>query len=128
LQKLVADVLTAWRSAERLAAELPADSPKRPAVLAAVDQLQRTFNELTLASGPEDVVAAEASEADAALRATSRDIAADARRLHAIENSKQGAIGDDERVVELSVQAQELSLDIAEKAQMELDLAKETAG
>ncbi|MEA2675859.1 MAG: hypothetical protein QOI92_3051, partial [Chloroflexota bacterium] len=46
VQKLVADVLTVWRSAERLAAEMPADSPKRLAVLAAAEQLQITFNEL----------------------------------------------------------------------------------
>jgi hypothetical protein len=128
VQKLVSDVLTVWRSAERLAGELPADSPKRSAVLAAAEQLQLTFNELTLASGADDEAIPERSEADAALEATSKDIAADARRLHAIENSKQRAIGNDERLVDLSLKARELSLDIAAKAQVELDLAEGTSG
>jgi hypothetical protein len=128
VQKLVADVLTVWRSAERLAAEMPADSPKRLAVLAAAEQLQITFNELTLASGADDEATPEPSEADEALRATSQDIAADARRLHAIENSKQRVMGSDERLVDLSLKAKELSLDIAAKAQIELDLAEGTSG
>jgi hypothetical protein len=128
VQKLVADVLTVWRSAERLAAEMPADSPKRLAVLAAAEQLQITFNELTLASGADDEATPEPSEADEALRATSQDIAADARRLHAIENTKQRVMGSDERLVDLSLKAKELSLDIAAKAQIELDLAEGTSG
>jgi hypothetical protein len=128
VQKLIADVLTAWRSAERLASEMPADSPKRPAVMAAAEQLQLTFNELTLASGADEEAIPERSEADEALEATSKDIAADARRLHAIEQGKQRAIGDDERLVDLSLKAKELSLDIAAKTQVELDLAKGTAG
>ena len=128
VQKLVADVLTVWRSAERLAAEMPADSPKRAAVLAAAEQLQLTFNELTLAAGADDEEIPERSEADEALEATSKDIAADARHLHAIENSKQRAIGNDERLVDLSLKAKELSLDIAAKAQVELDLAEGTTG
>jgi hypothetical protein len=128
VQKLVADVLTVWRSAERLAAEMPADSPKRLAVLAAAEQLQITFNELTLASGADDEATPEPSEADEALRATSQDIAADARRLHAIESTKQRVMGSDERLVDLSLKAKELSLDIAAKAQIELDLAEGTSG
>jgi hypothetical protein len=128
VQKLVADVLTVWRSAERLAAEMPADSPKRPAVVAAAEQLQLTFNELTLALGSGDEATPEPGEMDEALRETSRDIAADARRLHAIESTKQRVIGNDERLVDLSVKARELSLDIAAKAQNELNLAKEAAG
>ncbi|MEA2674859.1 MAG: hypothetical protein QOI92_2051, partial [Chloroflexota bacterium] len=86
------------------------------------------FNELTLASGADDEATPEPSEADEALRATSQDIAADARRLHAIENSKQRVMGSDERLVDLSLKAKELSLDIAAKAQIELDLAEGTSG
>lgn len=129
MQKLVAEVMTAWRSAERVAADLAPDDPARAAALAAVEQLQATFNELTAA-----LRAAEAhanvprSEVDEALRATATDIASDAKTLQGLERAKASLRADDKRVADLSLEAKELSVEIAAKTQAELNLAKEAAG
>ena len=128
MQKLVSEVMTAWRSADRLLAEMAPDDPARAAVIAAAEQLQSTFNELTMASG---AIGAEpqggSSGFEAAVRETSKDIAADARRLHAIETAKARTRSDDERLVALSIEAEELGDEIAAKTQAELNLAKEAA-
>jgi hypothetical protein len=128
VQKLVAEVLTAWRSAERVVADLAPDHPARAAALAAVDQLQTTFNELTAALRVTEAQAnVPRSGLDEALRATATDIASDAKALHALERTKASLRADDERVEDLSVEAKELSVEIAAKTQAELNLAKEAA-
>lgn len=129
MQKLVGEVMTAWRSADRLAAELAPDDPARAAVLAAAEQLRATFNELTMASGASDSQPSDRqSDLEAAVHETSRNIAADARRLHAIETAKAHTRADDERLVALSIEAEELGDEIAVKTQDELNLAKEATG
>lgn len=129
MQKLVGEIMTAWRSADRLAAELAPDDPARAAVLAAAEQLQATFNELTMASGASDSQAAgRPSDLEVAMHETSRSIAADARRLHAIEAVKARTRADDERLVALSIEAEELGDEIAAKTNDELNLAKEATG
>ena len=129
MQKLVADVLNAWRSAERLAADLPPDDPARDAVVAAVEQLQATFNDLTIASGARQQQATDADRgAKAVVHEISNDIAADARRLHAIETKKSRIGANDQRLVDLSVEAKELGEAIATKAAAELDAAQEAVG
>ena len=127
MQKLVADVLTAWRSAERLAADLSPGDPAHSSVIAAVEQLQAIFNDLTLASGarPE---AAGGGVGQSPVHEISKDIAADARRLHAIETKKTRIPAGDARLVDLSVQAQQLGEDIAEKATAELEAAENAVG
>jgi hypothetical protein len=124
MQKLVSDVLTAWRSAERLAADLSPDHPARAAVLAAVEQLQGTFNDLTMASGEREEQPGGRIEPVGAVREISQDIAADARRLHSIESQKS-RISAGKRLVDLSHEARELSIDIATKAEAELEAAEE---
>jgi hypothetical protein len=47
VQKLVAEILAAWRRAERLAATLPPDSPEREAAQRACDRLRDAYQELT---------------------------------------------------------------------------------
>ena len=128
MQKLVADVMNAWRSAERLAGDLPLDDLARPAVMAALEQLQATFNALTMASNDRQGQAASRSGAASAVHELSQDIAADARRLHAIETKKAGIGVGDQRLVELSVEARDLGENIAEKAAAELELAEGAAG
>lgn len=126
MQKLVADVLTAWRAAERLAADLPPDDPARGAVLTAVEQLQSTFNDLTMASGVrQDQAAGGGSGARSVVHEISKDLAADARRLHAIETKKSRLAAGDLRLVDLSIEAKELGEDIATKAGAELEAAEE---
>ena len=127
MQKLVGEVMTAWRSAERLATELAPGDPARAAVLGAVEQLQATFNELTMASGATDIEPTEQGGVEAAVKETSKDIAADARRLHAIETAKARTRSDADRLVALSAEAEELGDEIAAKTQAELNLAKEAA-
>jgi len=129
VQKLVADVMTAWRSAERVAADLAPDDPARAAALAAVDQLQATFNELTTALRVAEAQAnVPRGELDEALRAAATDIASDAKALQALERTKASLRAGDERVQDLSLEAKELSVEIAAKTQAELNLAKEAAG
>jgi hypothetical protein len=47
MQSLVAEVLAAWRHAERLAAELPADHPDRAGALVAAERLRALYQDLT---------------------------------------------------------------------------------
>lgn len=47
VKKLVAEILAAWRRAERLAATLPQDSPEHAAAQRACDRLRDAYQELT---------------------------------------------------------------------------------
>jgi hypothetical protein len=60
LQKLVAEIMAAWRRAERLAATLPEDSPERAAARAACSRLRDAYQELTHSGVTEALSAAEA--------------------------------------------------------------------
>jgi hypothetical protein len=60
LQKLVAEIMAAWRRAERLAATLPADSEERQAAQRACDRLRDAYQELTQSGVADAVTAAEA--------------------------------------------------------------------
>jgi hypothetical protein len=60
VQKLVAEILAAWRRAERLAATLPEDSPERAAAQRACDRLRDAYQELTHSGVAAALTAAEA--------------------------------------------------------------------
>lgn len=60
LRKLVAEIMAAWRRAERLAATLPADSAERVAAQHACDRLRDAYLELTHSGVAEALSAAEA--------------------------------------------------------------------
>jgi hypothetical protein len=62
LQKLVAEIMAAWRRAERLAANLPESSPEHAAAQRACDRLRDAYQELTHSG-----VAAALTAADARL-------------------------------------------------------------
>ena len=47
MQTLVAEVLAAWRRAERLAEELPEGTPDRAAALVACERLRDLYHDLT---------------------------------------------------------------------------------
>ena len=47
MKKLVAEILAAWRRAERLAATLPEDSAERAAAQRACERLRDAYQELT---------------------------------------------------------------------------------
>ena len=47
MQTMVAEVLAAWRRAERLAEELPEGTPDQAAALAACERLRDLYRELT---------------------------------------------------------------------------------
>ncbi len=47
MQTLVAEILAAWRRAERLSHELPADSAEQVAALAACQRLKGIYRDLT---------------------------------------------------------------------------------
>jgi hypothetical protein len=47
MQTLVAEILTAWRRAERLADSLPAESPEAAAANRACEHLRDAYQELT---------------------------------------------------------------------------------
>lgn len=47
MQTLVAEILAAWRRAERLSSELPPGSPEQVAALAACQRLKLIYRELT---------------------------------------------------------------------------------
>ena len=47
MQKLVAEIMAAWRRAERLAVTLPEGSAEREAAQRASDRLREAFQELT---------------------------------------------------------------------------------
>ena len=60
MQKLVAEILAAWRRAERLAATLPSDSPEHEAAHRAGNRLRDAYQELTHSGVAEALTAAEA--------------------------------------------------------------------
>jgi hypothetical protein len=60
LQKLVAEIMAAWRRAERLAATLPEGSPERAAAQRACDRLRDAYQELTHSGVATAITAAEA--------------------------------------------------------------------
>ena len=70
MQKLVAEIMAAWRRAERLAESLPADSPERDAANRACQRLRDAYQELTHSGVAAALTAAEA-------RLLVRDAAAD---------------------------------------------------
>jgi hypothetical protein len=60
VQKLVAEIMAAWRRAERLAATLPDESPEHAAAQRASDRLRDAYQELTHSGVAEALTAAEA--------------------------------------------------------------------
>lgn len=60
LQKLVAEIMAAWRRADRLAATLPAGSPEHDAAARACERLRDAYQELTHSGVAEALTAAEA--------------------------------------------------------------------
>ena len=60
MQKLVAEIMAAWRRAERLAAVLPHDTPEGAAAQRAADRLREAFQELTHSGVVEALSAADA--------------------------------------------------------------------
>ena len=60
MQTLVAEILAAWRRAERLASEFAVDSPEHAAASAASERLRQAYHALTTSG-----VAHEVSEAEA---------------------------------------------------------------
>lgn len=60
LQKLVAEIMAAWRRAERLAATLTPDSPEHDAAQRACDRLRDAYQELTHSGVAAALTAAEA--------------------------------------------------------------------
>ena len=127
MQKLVAEVMVAWRSAERVAAEMPSTDPLRRAAVEAADQLQVIFKTLTMAMQGDDEPNGTRSELEERVIQTSDEIADDLRRMHAIERLKVSRRADGHRLLELSKEARKLSSEIASKAEDQLDLAEEAA-
>jgi hypothetical protein len=74
VQKLVAEIMAAWRRADRLAATLPPDSPERAAAERACERLRDAYQELTH-SGV--AAALTAAEARLLLRDTASELDAD---------------------------------------------------
>ena len=60
MQKLVAEVMAAWRRAERLANTLPPDSPEHHAAQRTCDRLRDAYQELTHSGVAAALTAAEA--------------------------------------------------------------------
>lgn len=60
MQKLVAEIMAAWRRAERLADTLPEGSAERAAAERACERLRDAYQELTHSGVAEAVTAAEA--------------------------------------------------------------------
>lgn len=60
MKTLVAEILAAWRRAERLTDELPDATPEHAAALMACERLRDLYRALTTAGGVDEV-----SEADA---------------------------------------------------------------
>ena len=60
MQKLVAEIMAAWRRAERLAATLPDGSAEHDAALRACNRLRDAYQELTHSGVAEALTAAEA--------------------------------------------------------------------
>ena len=127
MQKLVAEVMVAWRSAERVAAEMSPTDPLRRVALEAADQLQVIFRTLTMAMQGDDEPDGSRSELEERVIQTSDEISDDLRRMHAIERLKVSRRADGDRLLELSREARGLSAEIATKAEDQLDLAEEAA-
>ena len=127
MQKLVAEVMVAWRSAERVATEMPPTDPLRRVAVEAADQLQVIFKTLTMAMQGDDEPDGSRSELEERIIQTSDEIADDLRRMHAIERLKVSRRADGDRLLELSREARGLSAEIATKAEDQLDLAEEAA-
>jgi hypothetical protein len=125
VQKLVAEVLLAWRSAQRAVEEMPPDHHLRSVAAEAADQLQLVFTTLTMALRDEDQPDGWNADLEEAVVRTSDEIAADLRRMHGIERTKVTRREDSVRLLELSQEAQALSEQIAGKTQVQLDLAEE---
>jgi hypothetical protein len=70
VQTLVAEILAAWRRADRLSSELPEGTPEHAAALAACERLRDLYADLTKSG-----VAREISDAEA--RALVQDVASD---------------------------------------------------
>ena len=64
VQTLIAEVLAAWRRAERLSADLPADSLERAAAEVASTRLHDLYVDLTKVAGEVDDATARALLAD----------------------------------------------------------------
>jgi hypothetical protein len=60
VQKLVAEIMAAWRRAERLADTLPAQSPEQAAALLACEKLRDAYQTLTHSGVADALTAAEA--------------------------------------------------------------------
>lgn len=60
MQKLVAEIMAAWRRAERLASSLPPESPEHHAAQRACDRLRDAYQELTHSGVASQITAAEA--------------------------------------------------------------------
>jgi hypothetical protein len=60
MQKLVAEIMAAWRRAERLSATLPPASPEHDAAERACARLRDAYQELTHSGVAEALTAAEA--------------------------------------------------------------------
>jgi hypothetical protein len=60
VQKLVAEIMAAWRRAERLANSLPSDSPEHEAAERASNRLRDAYQELTHSGVAAALTAAEA--------------------------------------------------------------------
>lgn len=60
MQKLVAEIMAAWRRAERLTHSLPADSAERAAAARASERLRDAYQELTHSGVADALTAAEA--------------------------------------------------------------------
>lgn len=60
MQKLVAEIMAAWRRAERLASTLPPGSPEREAAQRACNRLRDAYQELTHSGVAAALTAAEA--------------------------------------------------------------------
>jgi hypothetical protein len=60
MQKLVAEIMAAWRRAERLAATLPEGSPERDAAQRACERLRDAYQELTHSGVATAITSAEA--------------------------------------------------------------------
>ena len=127
MQKLVAEVMVAWRSAERVATEMPPSDPLRRVAVEAADQLQVIFRTLTMAMEGDDEPNGTRTELEERVIQTSDAIADDLRRMHAIERLKVSRRADGDRLLELSREARGLSAEIAAKAEDQLDLAEEAA-
>jgi hypothetical protein len=125
VQKLVAEVLTAWRSAQRIAEELPPDDRLRSVAAEAADQLQLVFTTLTMALQDDDLPDGWNADLEERVVRTSDEIAADLRRMHGIERTKVNRREDSVRLLELSHEAKARSEEIARKTQEQLDLAEE---